>query len=182
MRRMTKLLVIMTMALSFLATAEANRPSPSVGTHSSYERQDSNLFDEVMARRNQLPWEYRREDTLPSDLCEVLLASPSKKLPFKILGFPLDLPDPQDQAALLLSWTIDQDHPDIVILASVTEDSATFFLLSHDGTLLKAAYRAKKGSWVSVSNSLARDQFEREKNQWQKWFAGLDSSHVGPTP
>jgi len=183
MQRMIKLPVIVTIVLSFLATAQADKSSPKFGIQSFSGRQDSNLFDEIMARRNQLSWEYRKDDTLPPALCETLLADcASKKLPFKILAFPFELPGQQEQGALVLSWTLDQNHPDIVMLASVTEDSATFFLLSPDGSLAKTAYRTKNGTWSSVSNSLARDQFERERNQWHKWLAGLDGSHIGLTP
>jgi hypothetical protein len=136
-----------------------------------------------MARKNRLAWDHHNGDTLPADLCETLFANcVNKKLPFKILAYPLEVPGREEQGALLMSWTADQDHPDIVILASVTEDSATFFLLSHEGTLLKTAYRTKEGTWASLSNSVARDHFERERNQWHKWLVSLDSSHVAPTP
>lgn len=182
MQRLIKPLVMMTIALSFLAVANADKPSPKFGVQSSYGRQDANLFEEVMARKNQLSWAYRKEDALPSDLCETLFGNClNKKLPFKILAFPLELPGQQEQGALLLSWTEDQDHPDIVMLASVSDDDATFFLLSHDGALRKTAYRTKNGAWVSLSNSVSRDQFERERNQWHKWFAGLNGSHIGLT-
>jgi len=177
-----RLSAIVTIALSFLATAKADRSSPNIGIQSSNVHQDSNLFEEIMARKNQLSWEYRKDDTLPPALCETLLENcPSKKLSFKILGYPLETPGQKEQGALILSWTVDQDHPDIVMLASVTEDTATFFLLSPEGTLAKTASRTKNGTWASVSNSLARDQFERERNQWHKWLAGLAGSHVGLT-
>jgi len=183
MQRMFKLSAIVTIALSFLATAKADKSSPKFGLPSSYRRQDANLFDEIMAHRNQLSWEYHKEDTLPPPLCETLLANcPSKKLPFKILAFPLEIPGQQEQGALVMSWTVDQNHPDIVMLASVTDESATFFLLSPDGTLAKTAYRTKNGAWSSVSNSLARDQFDRERNQWHRWLVGLAGSHIGLTP
>jgi hypothetical protein len=183
MQRTIEALFIITIALSFSPTARADKSSPKFGMQPSYGRQDQNLFDEVMARKNQLAWDYRKEDTLPPDLCETLFANClNKKLPFKILAYPLEVPGRQEQGALVLSWTADQDHPDIVMLASVTEDSATFFLLSHEGTLLKTAYRTKNGTWVSLSNSVARDHFERERNQWHKWLVSLDGSHIGSTP
>lgn len=183
MHRMIELLIIMTIASSFVGTVTADKSSPKFGMQSSYRRQDSNLFEEVMERRNQLSWAYRKEDALPSDLCETLFANClNKKLPFKILAFPVEVPGQQEQGALVLSWTVDQDHPDIIMLASVTEADATFFLLSHEGTLLKTAYRTKEGKWLSLSNSVARDQFERERNQWHTWLAGLQGSHIGSTP
>jgi hypothetical protein len=183
MQRTTAVLFIIAIALSFSPTIRADNTSPKFGMQPSYGHQDQNLFDEVLARKNQLAWDRRNGDTLPADLCETLLANcVNKKLPFKILAYPLEVPGQEEQGALVLSWTADQDHPDIVILASVTEDSATFFLLSHEGTLLKTAYRNKNGTWASLSNSVARDHFERERNQWHKWLVSLDGSHIGPKP
>ena len=183
MQRTIEVLFIIAIALNLSPIARADKTSPNFGTQPSYSHQDRNLFDEVMARKNQLAWDHRDGETLPSDLCETLFAdSRNKKLPFKILAYPLEVPGREEQGALVLSWTIDQDHPDIVMLASVTDDSATFFLLSHEGTLLKTAYRTKDGSWAALSNSVARDHFERERNQWHKWLVSLDGSHIGPTP
>jgi hypothetical protein len=183
MQRTIEVLFIITIALSFSHTAQADKTSPKFGMQPSYGHLNQNLFDEVMVRKNQLAWDRQNGDTLPSGLCDALFSNClNKKLPFKILAYPLEVPGREEQGALVLSWTVDQDHPDIVMLASVTEGDATFFLLSNEGTLLKTAYRTKTGTWVSLSNSVARDHFERERNQWHKWLVSLDGSYIGPTP
>jgi hypothetical protein len=174
MQLMTKSLVILLIALSCLAVVEAQNSYSTPKKAFLSGRREPNLFEEIMERKDQLSWEFHEEDALPTDLCKILLTNyPDKKLHFKILGFPLGTPKSADGAALVLSWTGDQNHPDIVMLANATHNDASFFLLSREGTLEKTAYRTGNGPWVLISNALGHNEFERQKGLWHDWLVSL---------
>jgi hypothetical protein len=179
MQLTTKSLVILLIALSCLAVVEAQN---SLEKPFLSGRRDPNLFEEIMERKDQLSWEFHEEDALPADLCKLLITNcPDKKLHFKILGFPLGTPKSEDGAALVLSWTGDQNHPDIVMLANATRNDASFFLLSREGTLDKTAYRGENRPWALISNTLAQNEFERQKDLWHEWLVSLPPLKHGTT-
>jgi hypothetical protein len=182
MQRTTKFLVILLLiALSCLTVVEAQNSSSTAKKPFLSGRREPNLFEEIMERKNQLSWEFHEEDALPTDLCKILLTNyPDKKLHFKILGFPLGTPKSEDGEALVLSWTGDQNHPDIVMLANATHNDASFFLLSREGTLDKTAYRRDNRPWVLISNTLARNEFERQKGLWHDWLMSLPALSTTP--
>ena len=166
--------IIVLAALCCVVPAGAQKLVSSNGPKSDIPR-ETNLFHEIIDRKDQLPWEFHEDDALPADLCKILIADCSaKKLRFKTFGFPLETPGEQGGGAIVLSWTADPNHPDLVLLADATADGASFFLLSSGGTLLKAAYRSKNGPWSLVSNASVHDQFERQRKSWHDWFVKVD--------
>jgi hypothetical protein len=166
-RRSSLLIAVITLLASMTLPAQGQSSSTALKKPS----RSPNLFEEIMEHKDELSWEFHEKDALPSDLCKILLTpEPDTKLPFKVLGFPLGIPGKQEAPALVLSWTRDQNHPDIVLLANVRDTGASFFLLSREGTLMKTAYRSKNGPWALVSNALARNEFEREKRLWHDWL------------
>jgi hypothetical protein len=183
MQVMTKTLVVLLIALSCLAVVEAQNSSSTPTKPFLSGRRDPNLFEEIMERKDQLSWKFHEEDALPNDLCKILFTNyPDKKLHFKIVGFPLGTPKSGDGAALVLSWTGDRNHPDIVMLANATGNDASFFLLSREGALEKTAYRSENRTWVLISNTVAHDEFERQKGLWHDWLVSLPPLTHGTTP
>jgi hypothetical protein len=162
-------------------TGHAQTPSPA-DPYLLHQR-DGNLYREVLEHKDQLSWQFHEEDTLPNDLCRLLVTTcPVQNLPFKIFGFPLEAPERTDPGTLVLSWTADHNQPDIVMLASATREKASFFLLSPEGKLLRAASKTKNGTWSSVANDTVQDQFERASTVWRRWLASLGPSRSGATP
>jgi hypothetical protein len=158
-----------------IAPVAAQKASKNENAASVEAPRGPNLFSEIIERKDQLPWEFHQNDALPEDLCKILVTDcSSRKLRFKTFGFPLETPGEQGGGAIVLSWTSDPNHPDLVMLADATDDGASFFLVSTDGTLLKAAYRVKDGPWSPVSTVSAHDHFERQRKSWHDWFEKAD--------
>jgi hypothetical protein len=161
--------IILLSGLSFIAPAWAQN-SIRRANGIAPERQ-SNLFNEIIERKDELAWEFHKGDVLPRDLCKLFVGDCSEKtLPFKTFGYPLETPSGDGDGAIVLSWTADSNHPDIIILANTTSAGARFFLLSRDGALLKAASRTKDGPWSQVSNASVHNEFERESKSWHDWL------------
>jgi hypothetical protein len=172
--------ILLMTAITSLATVTPGNADTNGSVGTVRKTVSFNLFKRVLELNSRLSWEDHEDDALPAGLCETLLPNClNKALPYKILGFPLAIRGRQEQWAIILAWTVDQDHPDIVILASVVDGSGTFFLLSPDGKLRKCAYSTKNVPWTSLANSAVRDQFEREKQEWLNWFTSLDGVGAG---
>jgi len=141
------------------------RDAPSITRTAS-----TNLFRLIMQNKDRLSWE-SHGDAFPKTACKLLFADcPNGSLFFKILGYPLATPDAQDEWAVVLGWSNNEDRPDFVILASATEKEAIFFVLAPDGSLLKAARRSRGGVWTTPILSSDYEHFERERNAWCDWL------------
>ncbi len=175
LRPPVSIVLLVLLATLIVLAGHAQNPSSTGTLYSVGQKNDNrNLYREIMQHQDQVPWQFSERDVLPSDLCRVLVGTcPVKNLPFKIFGFPLESPAGTDPGTLVLSWTADQSHPDMVMLANATRDKASFFLLSPEGRLLRAASRTKSGSWLPVANEAVYNQFEVATTLWHQWFASL---------
>jgi hypothetical protein len=154
---------------SGVAEAMAGQSKPS-----SPASQPSNLFKEVLDRKNQIQWKPAPQPGIPADVCRLFMVCEDKGGP-KMVTLPRATEGGQPIGrGILLSGTKDPKNPEAVILERQTVSELYFFLLSPEGNLQKVAY-LQQGStmWLPIATSLARPAFEKDRNDCHDWVMKL---------
>jgi len=132
----------------------------------------TNLFKEVMDRKEKIVWKNAPANAIPHDVCVILQACAGA--PDKLIALP-KVTEAGKQVARGLFWsrTNDAQKADVVIILRQTPVDAYFFSLGPDGAVQKAAYWANGKPWVPMGAAISRSISEKDKQVWLDHVAKL---------
>jgi hypothetical protein len=125
----------------------------------------TNLFKEVMNRKDKIVWKDAPANAIPRDVCTILATCGAGA--DKLIAMPQATEGGMQVArGLFLSHSNDGKKTEMIILLRQTPVDAYFFSVAPDGTLEKAAYWAKGKPWVAMGTALSRPMFEKDDQAW----------------
>jgi hypothetical protein len=132
----------------------------------------TNLFKEVMDRKDKIVWRNAPANSIPRDVCVLLEACAGA--PDKLIALPKVTEGGRQVArGLFLSRSNDGKKADMVILLRQTPLEAYFFSLAPDGTVQKAAYWATGKPWVAMGVAISRSISDKDRQVWLDHVAKL---------
>jgi hypothetical protein len=134
----------------------------------------ANLVKEVNDHKDAIQWRNAPDTAIPPDVCSIFQACTA---PFKFVTLPAATEGGQ-KIGRGLFWIPagPKQKADVIILEHQTYSDVYFFLLSPDGKLAKAAYRAPGKAWVPMGNGLAQPTFDKSLKAFQTWVSKMGTS------
>jgi hypothetical protein len=125
----------------------------------------TNLFKEVMDRKEKIVWKNAPANAIPHDVCVLLQACAGA--PDKVIALPkVTEGTKQVERGLFLSRTNDAQKADVVIMLHKTPVDAYFFTVGPNGAVQKAAYWATGKPWVAMGAAISRPVSDKDKQVW----------------
>jgi hypothetical protein len=132
----------------------------------------TNLFKEVMDRKDTIVWKNAPANAIPHDVCVLLEACAGA--PDKLIALPKTTEGGKQIArGLFLSRSNDGKKTDMVILLRQTPVDAYFFSLAPDGTVEKAAYWSTGKPWIAMGTAISRSVSDKDRQIWLDHVAKL---------
>jgi hypothetical protein len=132
----------------------------------------TNLFKEVMDRKEKIVWKNAPANAIPHDVCVLLQACAGA--PDKLIALP-KVTEGSKQVARGLFWsrTNDAQKAEVVIMLHQTPVDAYFFIVGQNGAVQKAAYWAAGKPWVAMGAAISRPISDKDRQIWLDHVAKL---------